>query len=88
MALRELILGKTESPVKDVKPIFLHAIAQSETMILDRMLVRLLPTLLQHGLMLTADAIRQSEQIPVTDELFAHIRLVADELVGTPYVDL
>jgi hypothetical protein len=52
------------------------------------MLVRLLPSLLQHGLMLTADAIRQSEQIPVPDELFAHIRHVADELVGTPYVDL
>jgi hypothetical protein len=44
--------------------------------------------MLQHGLMLTADAIRQSEQIPVPDELFAHIRQVADELVGTPYVEL
>ncbi len=74
--------------MKDVKPIFLHAVAQSETMILDRILVRLLPTMLQHGLMLTADAIRQSEQIPVPDELFAHIRQVADELVGTPYVEL
>lgn len=68
--------------MKDAKPVFVCAMAHSESMIVDRILVRVLPELMAHGQMLTAAAIQQAEHIWVPDALYAHIRAVAQELVG------
>ena len=68
--------------MKDAKHIFTCAIDRSEAMIVDRILVRVLPSLLAHGQMLTADDVKNAEHIPVADELYDHIRQVAEELVG------
>lgn len=68
--------------MKDAKHIFVCAKAKSEAMIVDRILVRVLPALVQHGQMLTAEAIEQAEHVPVPDVLYDHIREVAEQLVG------
>jgi hypothetical protein len=68
--------------MKDAKHIFTCAIDRSEAMIVDRILVRVLPSLMAHGQMLTADDVKNAEQLPVSDELYDHIRAVAEELVG------
>lgn len=68
--------------MKNAKHIFACAIDRSEAMIVDRILVRVLPSLMAHGQMLTADDVKNAEQIPVPDELYDHIRAVAEELVG------
>lgn len=68
--------------MKDVKPIFSRAIARSEVMIVERILVRVLPDLLQHGQTLTAETIEQASQIPVPEALYEQIRTVAEALTG------
>lgn len=68
--------------MKDAKHIFMCAIDRSEAMIVDRILVRVLPSLMAHGLLLTADEVKHAEQLPVSDELYDHIQSVAEELVG------
>ena len=73
--------------MKDAKHIFVCAKAKSEPMIVDRILVRILPVLVQHGQMLTTDAIEQADHIPVPDALYDHIRDVAEELVGCNCTD-
>ena len=73
--------------MKDAKHIFVCARAHSEAMIVDRILVRVLPDLMAHGQMLTAEAIAQTEHIWVPDALYALIREVAQELVGLHCVD-
>lgn len=71
--------------MKDAKPVFALAIAQSEVMIVDRILVRVLPALLAHGQALTADAIKQADHIPVPDLLYEQICAVAEELTGCKF---
>lgn len=68
--------------MKNAKPIFLQAIAQSDVMIVERILVRLLPALVAHGQTLTAESIHLSGQIAVPDALYEHLLQVAEELVG------
>jgi hypothetical protein len=68
--------------VKDAKHIFVCAKANSESMIVDRILVRVLPELMAHGQMLTTEAIEKTEHIWVPQALYDHIRAVAEELVG------
>ena len=74
--------------MKNAKPIFDHAVAQSDVMVVERILVRLLPALVAHGQTLTAESIRQAEQIAVPAALYAHILDVAEELVGNPFPPL
>jgi hypothetical protein len=73
--------------VKDAKHIFLCAMAHSESMIVDRILVRVLPELMAHGQMLTTETIDHTEHIWVPEALYEHIRAVAEELVGLRCVD-
>lgn len=73
--------------MKDAKHIFVCAKAKSEAMIVDRILVRVLPVLVQHGQMLTTEGIEQAQTLPVPDELYDHIRKVAEELVGCACID-
>ena len=68
--------------MKDAKHIFSCAVAHSEAMIVDRILVRVLPALLKHDQRLTTDDIKAAEHIWVPDDLYAFIRGVAEELVG------
>ncbi len=68
--------------MKDAKHIFSCAVAHSEAMIVDRILVRVLPALLRYDQKLTADGIKAAEHIWVPDDLYAFIRGVAQELVG------
>lgn len=71
--------------MKNAKPIFDYAVAQSDVMVVERILVRLLPALVAHGESLTAQSIWQAEEIAVPDALYAHIVQVAEELVGSQF---
>lgn len=71
--------------MKNAKPVFDYAVAQSDAMVVERILVRLLPALVAHGQTLTAESIRQAEQIVVPAALYAHILEVAEELVGCQF---
>jgi hypothetical protein len=68
--------------MKDAKHIFTCAVAHSEAMIVDRILVRVLPALLKHDQRFTAEEIKTAEHIWVPDDLYAFICGVAKELVG------
>jgi hypothetical protein len=68
--------------VKDAKVVFARAAAQSETMIVERILVRVLPDLLRHGQTLNAEMIEGAAQVLVPDELYAQILRVAETLTG------
>lgn len=70
------------APMKNVKHIFSCAEAYSEAMVIDRILVRVLPELVKYDQRLTADNIKADEQIWIPDDLYTHIREVAEELVG------
>lgn len=73
--------------MKDAKPLFVRAIEQSEVMIVDRILVRVLPMLLEHGQTLTSEGIRQAEHIFLPEALYQHIRSVTEELTGCQWDD-
>jgi hypothetical protein len=68
--------------VKDIKPLFDRAIAHSEVMIVERILVRVLPELLQHGQIRTAESIEQADASAVPYALYEQIRNVAEDLTG------
>lgn len=68
--------------MKDAKPIFQRAILLSDVMIVERILVRVLPALLQHGQTLTAETIEQAQHLPLPDALYQVIADVAEELTG------
>jgi hypothetical protein len=68
--------------MKNAKHIFTCAVAYSEAMIVDRILVRVLPALVKHDQHLTAESIKAADQVMVPDDLYSYIRKVAEELVG------
>jgi hypothetical protein len=72
--------------MKNVKPIFLFAIATSETMIVERILVRVLPLLNYYGLALTVKIVHNSASILVPDELYEQILLVTEEFIGKKFI--
>ena len=72
--------------MKNAKPIFDYAIKQSDVMVVERILVRVLPALVAHGQTLTAESIREAQEIAVPDALYAHMLQVAEELVGAGVV--
>jgi hypothetical protein len=74
--------------MKNAKPIFDYAIKQSDVMVVERILVRVLPALVAHGQTLTAESIREAQEIAVPDVLYAHMLQVAEELVGGPFPPL
>ena len=73
--------------MKNAKHIFNCAIAYSEAMIVDRILVRVLPELVKYDRQLTAEGIKAADQILVPNDLYTYIRKVAEELVGRQCVD-
>lgn len=73
--------------MKDAKHIFSCAAACSEAMIVDRILIRVMPELMKHDQQLTAEKIKAAKEILVPAELYAHIRSVAEDLVGRQCVD-
>lgn len=73
--------------MKDAKYIFNCASERSETMIVDRILVRVLPALIKYDQRLTADSIKASTQVMVPDDLYEFIKSVAEELVGCKCVE-
>ncbi len=73
--------------MKDVKHIFSCAAACSETMIIDRILIRVMPELMKHDQRLTADGIKAAREVLVPVDLYAYIRSVAEDLVGRKCVD-
>lgn len=68
--------------MKDIKPLLNRAIAHSEVMIVERILVRVLPDLLRHGLPLTAETIEQAQEVLVPEALYELIRSAAESLTG------
>jgi hypothetical protein len=68
--------------MKDAKKILNCAAACGEAMIVDRILVRVLPTLIENDLMWTVEDIRASDRLMVSDGLYAYIHQVAEDLVG------
>ncbi len=73
--------------MKDVKPIFTCAKANGEAKIVDRILVRILPELIKHGQKMTSDSIDQAVTLEVPNELYQHIRGVAQALTGLTCCD-
>lgn len=73
--------------MKNAKHIFNCAATKSEAMIVDRILVRVLPALIQHDQKLTANSIKSMEQVMVPDSLYEYIREVAEELVGCKCIE-
>lgn len=73
--------------MKDVKHIFVSAVASSEAMVVDRILIRVLPALIEYGKILTVENIREAQTIFVPEELYIHILKAAEELVGLKFVE-
>ncbi|MGB0721799.1 MAG: hypothetical protein ACPGU7_05315 [Gammaproteobacteria bacterium] len=71
--------------MKDIKPIFEWAEKNGDVKVIDRILIRLLPVFLEHGIQLTDNLIRESDAIEVPDALYDEVLKTASSLVGTHY---
>jgi hypothetical protein len=71
--------------MQDVKGIFEWARANGEAKIIDRILVRLLPEMVRLDQKITAQRVEDAERLEVSDELYARILAVAQEMVGQDY---
>lgn len=71
--------------MKDIIPLIHWAKAHGEAKIADRILVKLLPELLQAKQQITAEMLETESVIQVPEALFERIQLLAEELVGQSY---
>jgi hypothetical protein len=70
----------------NIKPVFLWAREKGDTKIYDRILMKVVPKLVQHNIQLTSEVIEQSDSIDVSSEIYDLIQLKAEELIGEKYV--
>lgn len=66
---------------KDVKPIFDWAKQNGDANIYDRILMKVMPSLLKDGIKLTSSVIEESKNIEVSLEIYELIKQKAQELV-------
>jgi hypothetical protein len=71
---------------KDIKPIFLWAKEKGDANIYDRIIMKVLPQLLQENIQLTSDLVEESNEILVSDDLYSLVLNKTEQLVGVKYV--
>jgi hypothetical protein len=71
---------------KDIKPLFLWAKEKGDANIYDRIIMKVLPQLLQENIQLTSDLVEESNEVLVSDELYSLLQIKTEELIGQKYV--
>jgi hypothetical protein len=71
---------------KDIKPLFLWAKEKGDANIYDRIIMKVLPQLLQENIQLTSDLVEESNEVLVSDELYSLLQIKTEELIGAKYV--
>ncbi len=71
--------------MKNIKPLFDWAKARSETKVVDRILLKLLPELLKYNQKMTVEIIENTSELFVDDSLYDLIKQTAEDLVGDQY---
>jgi hypothetical protein len=71
---------------KDIKVIFTWAKERGDANIYDRILMKVLPELLEEKIQLTSESIESSDTIMVSDKLYNSILSNSEQLVGEKYV--
>jgi hypothetical protein len=71
---------------KDIKPLFLWAKEKGDANIYDRIIMKVLPQLLQENIQLTSDSVEESNEVLVSDELYSLLQIKTEELIGAKYV--
>ena len=70
---------------KNIIPIFRWAVANAEAIVIDRVLIRIMPQLLNSGVKLTSKGIESSEDIEVDEAVYSLIKETTEEIVGSSY---
>ena len=70
---------------RDLKPLFLWAKKNGDANIYDRILIKIIPSLVAHNIKLTAESIESSESIFVSISLYTLVQSAAEGLIGIPY---
>lgn len=68
--------------LKDVKPIFVCAVAKSEAKIVERILVSVLPELMAHQVSITPEMIANEAEILLPESLYDSLKKAAEQLTG------
>jgi hypothetical protein len=71
---------------KDIKPVFRWAKENGDANIYDRIIMKVMPQLLDEGIKLTSETIESQEKIIISNELFDLILEKTQELIGAQYV--
>ena len=71
---------------KNLKPLFLWAKERGDANIYDRILIKIIPSLIAHNVVLTTESIESSDFILVPVSLYVLVKSTAEELVGIPCV--
>jgi hypothetical protein len=71
---------------KDIKPLFLWAKEKGDANIYDRIIMKVLPQLLQENIQLTSDLVEESNEVLVSDDLYSLVLNKTEQLVGVKYV--
>ncbi|MEA3521743.1 MAG: hypothetical protein U9R50_02080 [Campylobacterota bacterium] len=70
---------------QNVQPIFEWAKLHAEAKISDRIIIKLIPEFLKHGVEITEETLENEEYIEVPEELYELIKTTAESLVGSSY---
>lgn len=71
--------------MKNLKSVVQWAKQNGEAKIVDRVLLKMLPTLLEKNEKLTSDMLDQMDEVWVEDTLYDQFIAIAEELVGAHY---
>lgn len=71
--------------MQDVKPIFDWAARNGDVKVVSRILIKLLPIMLEHNIQLTESMVKESDAIDIPDALHDEVLNMAVSLVGQPY---
>ncbi len=71
--------------MKNLKPVVVWAKQNGETKIIDRILLKMLPKLLEQNEKLTSEILDQREEVWVEEVIYDQFASIAQELVGACY---
>lgn len=71
----------------DIKPVINWAQKNGEAKVVERLLVRVLPDLLEQNIQITAESLNNTHSFEVPDGLYRKFQMVAEELVGKEYIE-
>lgn len=69
----------------DAKELFLWVVKEGEAKAVDRILLKIMPTLIKEGIKVTAEDIKSMDSFLVNTELFETIKTVAEDVIGKSY---